>query len=728
MDLIHQANERKLNRYVTSVATDPQGGNVRELLGRLCTGAIVLSAVSAAFAAVEPLQPLKMEAKHPAISSNVTKLIEELHYSQPHLDNSLSSAILDRYLDTLDGNRMYFTSSDVASFNRLRYELDDRARTGELQPVFDIFNLFRKRAGERVEYAIQLLATEPDYKVDESYRWDRSDLPWPASSSEIDEVWRQNVKSDGLRLMLTGKTWTEASDILKERYERSYKRVTQLTPDDVFETFMNAVAHNMDPHSSYLSPRQSEEYRIQMSLSYDGIGASLQLEDDYVKIMNIIPGGPAQIDGQLKPEDRITAVGEGQGELVDVIGWRLDDVVQRIRGPGGTRIRLQVLPAGAAPGSTEKTIELTRDKIKLEEQAAKKSTVEVPVDGATYKVGVITVPSFYQDFAARSRGDEDYTSTSRDVTRLIDEFKAEGGVDGIVMDLRANGGGHLSEATELSGLFIERGPVVQLRETRGNIQVLDDPSPSAIYTGPLAVLVDRYSASASEIFAAAIQDYDRGVIIGQQTFGKGSVQNLFPLDRLMRGTDNGQLTLTIGKYYRVTGESTQHRGVIPDIELPSAVDTATVGESTRDTALPWDRIQPTRFRPETGLDAELDTLRTHQAERATEDPDYRYLLSDIAAIRDINAQKTVSLNLDARVAENKGFEQGRLTRENTRRAALGLESLSSVDQLESAELPEAILLRQAARVVADMSELQHPHQRQLLSGSEGARRPEPAKN
>jgi carboxyl-terminal processing protease len=701
---------------------------VREFFGRIWTGALVLSTVTVAYAAVEPLKPIQMDPKEPAISTNVTKLIEELHYSQPHLDNSLSSAILDRYLDTLDGNRMYFTASDIASFNKLRYELDDRTRSGELQPVFDMFNLFRKRAAERVDYAIKLLDTEPDFTVDESYRWDRSMLPWPASTQELDEVWRQNVKSDALRLILTGKAWTEAAKILKERYERSYKRVTQLTADDVFETYMNAVAHNMDPHSSYLSPRQSEEYRIQMSLSYDGIGASLQLEDDYVKVMNIIPGGPAKVDGQLKEGDRITAVGEGKsGDLVDVIGWRLDDVVSKIRGPGGTRVRLQILPAGATPGSPEKTLELTRDKIKLEEQASKKTTLEIPFDGQTYKIGVITVPSFYQDFAARSRGDDDYTSTSRDVTRLIDEFKAEGGVDGIVMDLRANGGGHLSEATELSGLFIDRGPIVQLRETRGNIQVLDDPSPGAIYTGPLAVLVDRYSASASEIFAAAIQDYDRGVIIGQQTFGKGSVQNLFPLDRLMRGTDNGQLTLTIGKYYRVTGESTQHRGVIPDIELPSMVDTATVGESTRDTALPWDRIQPTRFRPVPGLDAELDTLRAHQTTRSANDPDFRYLVSDVAAIKELNAQKSVSLNLKMRQAENKAIEQGRLARENTRRAALGIAPLTSVDQLESAELPETILLHQAAQVVADMAELNHPHQRQLISGSEASRPAEATK-
>lgn len=696
---------------------------MRELFGRWFTGVLLLSASLAAYAAVEPLPPLKMEPKDTAIASSVTKLIEQLHYSKPHLDKSLSSAILDRYLDSLDGNRMYFTAADIASFGRLRYELDERTRTGQLQPIFDIFNLFRQRASERVDYAISLLQTEPDFSTDEVFRWDRSDLPWPVSDAEIKEVWRQSVKSDGLRLMLTGKTWQEAADILKDRYERSYKRITQLTADDIFETYMNSVAHNVDPHSSYMSPRQSEEYRIQMSLSYDGIGASLQLDDDLVKVMNIIPGGPAQIDGQLKPEDRITAVGEGaSGELVDVIGWRLDDVVQRIRGPGGTRVRLQVLPAGAAPGSPEKTIELTRDKIKLEEQASKKSLMEVPFEGKTYRIGVIRVPSFYQDFAARSRGDQDYTSTSRDVARLLNEFKKEGGIDGLVMDLRANGGGHLSEATELSGLFIERGPVVQLRETNGNISVLDDPSPTAAYDGPMSVLVDRYSASASEIFAAAIQDYGRGVIIGQQTFGKGTVQNLFPLDRVMRGSDNGQLTLTIGKFYRVTGESTQHRGVLPDIELPSLVDTKTVGESTRDTALPWDRIQPTRFRPAGDLSAEIQTLRTDQAAHAAQDPDFRYLVSDIQAIDQINSQKALSLNLEKRKAENKRLETERLARDNERRKALGQEVATSVDQLKDAELPEKILLDEAARVTAEMVALEHPsaRPRQLLSGSEAA--------
>jgi carboxyl-terminal processing protease len=677
-----------------------------------------------AFAALEPVPPpIQMQGKHPEISRNVTKLIEELHYSRPQIDNSYSSAILDRYLDALDGNRMYFLESDVASFGRYRYEIDDRAKDGDLQPVFDIFNLFRQRTRERVEQALAMLTTEPDFTADESFVFDRSDLPWPVSQEEMAEVWRKKVKSDALSLMLTGKTWPETAKVLTDRYENLYKRMTQLTSDDVFETFMNALAHTMDPHSSYLSPRQSEEYRIQMSLSYDGIGASLQPEDDYVKVVEVIPGGPAQIDGQLKPEDRITAVGEGKdGELVDVIGWRLDDVVQRIRGPGGTTVRLQVLAAGAAPGSPQKVIALVRDKVKLEEQAAKSEVKEVEYQGRKYKVGVIDVPSFYQDFAARSRGDQDYTSTSRDVARLIRELEAQG-IDGLLMDLRENGGGHLSEATELSGLFIDRGPIVQLRETRGDAQVLDDPNPGIVYDGPMAVLVDRYSASASEIFAGAMQDYKRAIIIGQQTFGKGSVQNLFSLDRVMRGDNNGQLTLTIGKYYRITGESTQHRGVLPDVELPSLVDTKTVGESTRDTALPWDRIKATNFKPFQKLDTEIQSIQAAEQSRTQTDPELEYLLGDISALNKVNNEKSISLNLAKRQAEREEFQDDQLARENARRAAVGLQPLAGVADLDKAEAPDQILLNEATRIVAEMVADTRPgnaKRQQLLTGASGA--------
>ncbi len=642
--------------------------------------------------------------KHADVSRKVTEIIERFHYSRPRLDNSLSSAILDRYLDTLDSNRLYFLSSDVGSFSRYRYSLDENVTEGDLQGVFAIFNRFRQRTEERVAYALELLKTEPDFSLDESFVFDRSELPWARSEQEVNEIWRKRVKNDGLNLVLTGKTWEETAEILAKRYERMRKRVTQVKADDVFETFMNAYAHTMDPHSSYLSPRNSEEYRIQMSLSYDGIGASLQLTDEYVTVMDVIPGGPAHADGQLKPQDRITAVGQGDdGELVDVIGWRLDDVVQLIRGPGGTAVRLQILPGGAIPGTPEEVIALVRDKVKLEAQAAKSSIEEVPGANGIRKIGVITVPSFYQDYAARSRGDEDYTSTTRDVQRLIAELE-EQGIDGLIMDLRGNGGGHLSEATALSGLFIKRGPVVQLKETHGKVQVLDDPTPSAVYDGPLAVMVDRFSASASEIFAAAIQDYERGVVLGQQTFGKGSVQNLFSLDRFMRGEGYGQLTLTIGKYYRVTGGSTQHRGVDPDIAFPSPVDAATVGESTRDTALPWDQIRPTRFYTDGSLDPAIALLSRNHESRAAGDPDFRDLVDGIEAFSSLRSRKAVSLKLVDREAERTQMREQRLRRENARRAALQLAPLETPEELEELE-PRDVLLDEAAKIVAELATL-----------------------
>ena len=664
-----------------------------------------LGLLNVTHAADELVEPLTIADKHSEISQRVARIIEDLHYAKPRIDNSLSSAILDRYLDTLDGNRLYFLQSDYTSFGRYRYELDERVRNGDLEPVFEIFNTFRTRTAERVAYANMLLAEEPDFTVNESFQFDRSELGWARSEEELQEVWRKRVKNDALSLTLTEKPWEETSELLKQRYERLLRRVTQVTSDDVFETFMNSLAHTVDPHSSYLSPRNSEEYRIQMSLSYDGIGASLQLEDDYVTVTNIIPGGPAYIDGQLKPADRITAVGQGEnGDLVDVIGWRLDEVVQLIRGPGGTVVHLQVLDAGAAPGTPERALYLVRDQVKLEEQAAKSSIIEVPKGDANYRIGVINVPSFYQDYAARSRGDENYTSTTRDVARLIQELSEEEGIDGLVVDLRQNGGGHLSEATELSGLFIDQGPVVQLRETRGNIQVLDDPNPDSVYDGPLAVLVDRYSASASEIFAAAIQDYKRGVIVGQQTFGKGSVQNLFDLDRFMRGSGYGQLTLTIGKYYRITGESTQHRGVMPDISLPSMVDASIVGESTRDSALPWDRIQQTSFMTDLDLDPYLQLLQTRHTERATEDPDYNHLVNNIEAAGFFRNQDEVSLNIDVRTAEREDIQAQQLARENERRVALGLNPIGSMEELDASE-PTDVLLKQATQVVVDIATL-----------------------
>ncbi|WP_405222117.1 carboxy terminal-processing peptidase [Lentisalinibacter sediminis] len=646
--------------------------------------------------------------RHEQIATLVTDFIERSHYRRTAVDDEVSGRVLDAYIEALDGNRSYFLQSDIDAFEQYRTELDDAvSRDESLDPAFEIFRVYRERAERQITHALALLDEEPDFSVEETFRFDREDAPWAASQAELDELWRKRVKNDALSLVLTEKPWEEVRDILEKRYKRFQTRFEQINSDDVFETFMNSYARTMDPHSSYLSPRNSEEYQIQMSLSYFGIGASLQMEDEYVTVMNIIPGGPAAIDGQLEPTDRITAVGQGdEGELVDVIGWRLDDVVQMIRGPAGTTVRLQILPGNALPGAEEEMLSLVRDQVKLEEQAAKSDIVTIPRDGRDWRVGVITVPSFYRDYEAQRDGDKDFTSTTRDVERLIGELEQEG-VDGLIVDLRNNGGGHLTEATALSGLFIDRGPVVQLRDSTGRISVIDDQWKNGVaYDGPLAVLVNRFSASASEIFAAAIQDYERGVVIGQRTFGKGSVQNLYALDRFQRdrsGDGLGQLTLTIGKYYRVTGDSTQHRGVDPDIALPSVIDSEEVGESTRPTALPWDRIRATRYEAREPLDSTIDLLSTNFRERLKSDPDYDYLLKDIEAAQSMRERKTVSLALDERKQERERLQADRLARENERRKALDLAPVDSVEALDEEEGPD-ILLKEAASIVADMAQ------------------------
>ena len=543
---------------------------------------------------------LAPEPRHEKVGQLIRDFVERSHYSHTSVDDDLSAEVLDNYIESLDSNRMYLLASDVEAFREYRYMLDDMVDDEPLDPVFEMFDVYRTRARQRIEFALKQLEVEPDFSVAEEYTFDRSESPWAASDAELDEIWRKRVKNDILNLSLAEKDWAGIQEVLTTRYKGFMRRMDQVKNDDVFETFMNAFAHTLDPHSSYLSPRNSEEYRIQMSLSYFGIGASLQIEDEYVLVVNIIPGGPAAIDGKLQPKDKITAVAQGEdGELVDVIGWRLDDVVQLIRGPADTVVRLQVISHDSMAGAPERVLSLTRNQVKLEEQAAKSEVITVPRDGREWSIGVIEVPSFYRDFRALSNGDKNYTSTTKDVKRLIEELQ-EQGIDGLIIDLRNNGGGHLTEATALSGLFIDNGPVVQLRNSNGRISRLDDPDPvpRVAYDGPLAVLVNRYSASASEIFAAAIQDYARGVIIGQQTFGKGTVQNLYSLDQYVRRPEDeglGQLTLTIGKYYRVTGESTQHRGVSPDIELPSHINAELVGESVRETALPWDTIRTCSF-------------------------------------------------------------------------------------------------------------------------------------
>jgi carboxyl-terminal processing protease len=653
--------------------------------------------------------PLAPEPRHENIGALVTQFIQKSHYLRISVDDELSTKVMDRYIESLDRNRMYLLASDLEFFERYRYELDDivRNQSEALNPIFDMFSIYRTRLRERFEFALTVLEEEPDLTVDEEYQFDRTDEPWASSKEELDELWRKRVKNDIVNLALTDKPWEDTRDVLEKRYTRFLKRMDQVKNDDVFETFMNAFAHTLDPHSSYLSPRNSEEYRIAMSLSYFGIGASLQTEDDYVQIINIIPGGPAAIDGSLKPNDKIIGVGQGaDGEMVDVIGWRLDDVVDLIRGPADTVVRLNIIPAGAMPGTGNKELSLTRGQVRLEEQAAKSDIIKVPRDGREWSIGIIEVPSFYRDYRALSSGDKDYTSTTKDVKRLIGELEAEG-IDGLIIDLRDNGGGHLTEATALSGLFIDNGPVVQLRNSNRRVSRLDDPDPvpRVAYNGPLAVLVNRFSASASEIFAAAIQDYERGVIIGQNTFGKGTVQNLYSLDQYLRPEGDkgyGQLTLTIGKYYRVTGESTQHRGVVPDIDLPSPIDASEIGESVRESALPWDTIPTARFRAGEPLDTTITSLTALHSQRTKDDPNFRYLMQYIEDGHEARSRKNISLNIDARRAEREADMARALELENQRRLALSLDPLDSLEDLDDDERPD-VHLDQAADIVTDLA-------------------------
>ena len=653
-------------------------------------------------------EELRPQPRHSKVSRLVTDFIEKSHYRKSQVNDELSSVVFDNYLDTLDGNRSYLIESDIQAFEKYRFRLDNAVHGKySLLPVFEMFSRYRDRAINQFTFARELLDEEPDFAIAEEFRFDRDGEPWLRSEEELNEFWRKRVKNDALSLILAGKTWDEARETLDKRYKQNIKRFDQLTSDDVFETFMNAYAHTLDPHSSYFSPRNSEEYRIAMSLSYTGIGASLVTDDDFVKVQNVIAGGPAFIDGTLQPEDRITAVGQGDsGELVDVVGWRLDDVVDLIRGKNGTTVRLAILPEGALPGS-EEILALQRGKVSLEEQAAQKKTLTIPREGRDWKIGVIEVPSFYRDYEAQQRGEKDYRSTYRDVQRLIAELEEEG-IDGLVMDLRDNGGGHLAEATALSGLFINSGPLVQLRDTHGNIDKLRDPVPLVAYAGPLTVLVNRFSASASEIFAAAIQDYERGVVVGQQTFGKGSVQNLYTLDQYEkppRGESFGQLTLTIGKYYRVTGGSTQHRGVMPDISLPSRIDASLVGESTRDSALPWDQIDGVRFFADKPLDGLIGELTASFQQRLATDPDLDYLVNDIEALETSRNRKSISLNLDARRAEREEFRAESLARENKRREALGKEPFADSEAMEKAREDDEldIWLDEAAAIATDLA-------------------------
>ena len=605
--------------------------------------------------------------------------LEERHYAKLAYDDTLASQHLDNYLDNLDGGRMFFTAADIADFEVYRTRLDDELRAGKLDAGFDIFNRFHQRLISRLERLVEELpetVTAMDFTVDERYPLDSSSLPWAADASALDERWRLHLKNQVLNLRLADKPGDEIAETLVRRYRNQLRRVEQYNAQDAFQLLANSLTELYDPHTNYFSPRRSENFNISMRLSLEGIGAVLSPDDEYTRVQRIVPAGPADKEGQLQPSDRIVAVAQGDdGEFEDVIGWRLDEVVQLIRGPKGSTVRLQVLPAKAGADAERKEIRIVRNEVKLEEQSAQKRVIEVPRgDGGTMRVGVIDIPTFYIDFDAMRRGDEDYKSTTRDVRRLLDELEEED-VDGLIVDLRNNGGGSLQEANDLTGLFIEYGPTVQIRHSSRRVWRDGKRLRSSYYDGPLLVLINRLSASASEIFAGAIQDYKRGLVVGDRSYGKGTVQTMVPLTE-------GQLKITESKFYRISGDSTQHRGVVPDINFPSLYDPEEIGESALEHALDWDQINPVRHRRYSNVDALVPKLADLFESRSRSNPEFLYLQDQLEVAAENRGIESVSLNESVRRAERRERELRALEIENRRRAALGEEPLASLEALD----------------------------------------------
>jgi carboxyl-terminal processing protease len=605
-------------------------------------------------AASWPLTSTPSEAQAAQLSA---RFLTRFHYDAQPLDDAMSARIYNAYFKLLDSEKVFFTQADMAKFAPLKTKLDDAIWNQDLSAPFSVFNLYVQRAVERMTFARNLLKQGFDFSVDESYTFDRDHADWPKDQAELDTLWRQRTKNDWLRLKLAGKPEAEIRKTLDKRYASYIERVKQLDGEDAFQTFMTAYAETTDPHTDYLGPRAAENFDIAMKLSLEGIGAVLQARDDYTQIRELVPGGPAVKSGKIQVGDRIVGVGQGDsGPITDVIGWRLDDVVNRIRGKKDTTVRLEVLPADTGLDGKHELITLVRKKVSIEEQAAKKKIVEIKDGDVTRKIGVIDLPTFYSDFGARNAGDKDFKSATRDVAKLLGELKAAG-VQGVVVDLRNNGGGSLAEANSLTGLFIDKGPVVQVRDSKGEVEQQGDDEAGMAWSGPLAVLVNRGTASASEIFSAAIQDYHRGLIIGEPTFGKGTVQNLVDLDRFSQSDSEkpelGELKMTIQEFFRINGGSTQLKGVTPDIAFPKNGDDKDFGESTYDNALKWTQIAPADYQPVANLNAYLPQLLQLHGQRVAKSPAWKLMLDELAQYKTMRDKTSISLNYAARETERK---------------------------------------------------------------------------
>ena len=638
----------------------------------------------------------------------VHTILDRYHYKQFELNDSLSSIIFDRYIESIDYGKNYLLESDIKSFEQYRYALDDHLKVGDVLPFYDMFNVFFFRMRDQIIYTDTLLSKEFDYTIDEEYLINRKDAQWAMSKTELNDIWRKRVKNDGLNLKLNDKDWEEIQKNLKKRYENYSRILTQYNSEDVFQLAMNSYSASIDPHTNYLSPITSDNFKIDMSLSLEGIGARLRWDDGYTKVVEIIPGGPAFKSKKLHPDDRITAVAQGEdGEYVDVVGWRITDVVQLIRGPKDSMVKLLLLKYDEGLDAEAVELILIRDKVKIEDQSAHSSIENIIHNEKPFKIGVITIPKFYIDFEAKSKREKDYKSTSRDVKNLLNELKKEN-VDGIIIDLRNDGGGSLEEAIKVSGLFIDKGPVVQVRDMEGTITVDSDLDPEIVYDGPLAILVNRFSASASEIFSGAIQDYGRGIIIGENTYGKGTVQNMIDLNRLTsgKGFKLGQVKTTIAKYYRIDGSSTQRMGVIPDIVFPSYVDAKDFGESSEPSALKWDKIKSADYELFSELFLIIPELKKLSDQRRETDPEFDYIREDIEEYKKSNKDNFISLNEDVRRKEKEEREEKRFQRENERRKIKGLKLLDKGEAPpEDEKINNDPFLNESAHIIADFISL-----------------------
>ena len=649
----------------------------------------------------DSLKTLEPKLEHPSEVYVITNLLKRIHYRKIELSDSISSVIFDNYLESIDPNKAYFYASDIEQFEKYRFELDNQIPEGELQFAYDVFEIYRERRLDRVDYVFSLLETEFDFTKNEAYVFDRENASWPQNQEEQNEIWRKIIKDAALSYKLAGRDWEDISESLTKRYQRFQKATYQFNSEDVFQSYMNAYTNAYDPHTDYFSPPDAENFQIDMSLSLEGIGARLMQNLDYTQVADIIPGGPAYKSKKLQKDDRIIGVAQGDdGEFIDVIGWRLDDVVSKIRGPKESVVRLQILKASEGTNALPDTIRLVRDKINLEQQAAKAEMIPITEGNTTYNLGVITVPSFYLNFEELRAGKEDYRSTTRDVRNLITDLEGQG-MDGLLIDLRYNGGGSLQEAIELSGLFIPDGPVVQVRNYDQTVEKMDDEDGGDVfYNGPLAVLVNRGSASASEIFSGAIQDYKRGVIIGESTFGKGTVQNVIDLSRYIRNPEYnlGQVKMTLAKFYRVTGSSNQRIGIAPDVQFPSIYSASDFGEASRENALPWDEIASAPFSPTNTISEDLlDHLNMLYRDDLNSDPDLKKLVRDIEKVRKRRDETSISLNLEERKSNNAKDEDT----ENDLSTAMGNSEVSETSKIDE-KLKKDPYLKEGLRLLAAM--------------------------